>query len=116
MDDAPVEDLFYELLQANVIREYPIVSLRDWIGDFSYENYEARRESRDCKHRLGEVQQLVYEYCVLPLISKETHQVAPLVRSVCICGLPDAGKTFLANAVCSEVNCPCSFYDGNKYR
>ncbi|EFN79071.1 IQ and AAA domain-containing protein ENSP00000340148 [Harpegnathos saltator] len=103
MDDVPVEDLFYELLQAGVIREYPIVFLRDWVGDFSYGNYEALLESRDCKHRLGEVKQLVFEYCVLPLISKETHQIAPLVRSVCICGLPRAGKTFLANAICSEV-------------
>lgn len=115
MDDVPVEDLLYELLQADIIREYPIVSLRDWVGDFSYGNYEARRESRDFKHRLGEVKQLILEYCVLPLISKEAHQVAPLVRSVCICGLPYAGKTFLANAICSEVNCSCSFCGNKEY-
>lgn len=115
MDDVPVEDLFYELLQADVIREYPIVCLRDWVGDFSYGNYEAHRESRDYKHRLGEVKQLILEYCVLPLISKEAHQVAPLVRSVCICGLPNAGKTFLANAICSEVNCPCSSHGNKEY-
>lgn len=101
--DVAVEDLFNELLQAKVIRNYPTVLLRDWIGDLSYQNYEARRESRNYRHRLGEVKQLVLEYCVLPLISKEVHQVAPLVRSVCICGLPRNGKTFLANAICSEV-------------
>lgn len=101
--DVAIEDLFSELLQAKIIRNYPTVSLRNWVGDLSYQNYEARRESRDYKYRLGEIKQLVLEYCVLPLISKEVHQIAPLVRSVCICGLPRAGKAFLANAVCSEV-------------
>ncbi|XP_011264508.2 dynein regulatory complex protein 11 [Camponotus floridanus] len=103
LEDVAVEDLFNELLQANIIRNYQIVFLRDWHGDLSYQNYEARRELRDYKERLGEVKQLVLEYCVLPLISKETHQIAPLVRSVCIYGLPGAGKTLLANAICSEV-------------
>ncbi|KAL6442102.1 hypothetical protein ACFW04_002427 [Cataglyphis niger] len=103
LEDVAIEDLFNELLQAKIIRNYPIVFLRDWLGDLSYQNYEAHRELRDYKERLGEIKQLVLEYCVLPLMSKETHQIAPLVRSVCIYGLPGAGKTFLANAICSEV-------------
>lgn len=98
-----VEEHFNELVQAKIIRNYRTVFLRDWHGDLSYQNYEARRESRDYTHRVGEVKQLVTEYCVLPLISKETHQYAPLVRSVCIYGLPGTGKTFLADAICSEV-------------
>lgn len=28
--------------------------------------------------------------------------MSPLVKSVCICGLPGYGKSFLANAICSE--------------
>lgn len=103
MEDVAVEDLFNELLEAKIIRNYQIVFLRDWFGDLSYQNYEAHRELRDYKERLGEVKQLVLEYCVLPLISKETHRIAPLIRSVCIYGLPGAGKTLLANAICSEV-------------
>ncbi|KMQ96651.1 iq and aaa domain-containing protein 1-like protein [Lasius niger] len=103
LEDVAVEDLFNELLQAKIIRNYRVVFLRDWLGDLSYQNYEARRELRDYKQRLGEIKQLVLEYCVLPLISKETHRIAPLVRSVCIYGLPEAGKTLLANAICSEV-------------
>jgi len=103
LKDVPIEDLFSELLQAKIIRNYRTIFLRDWFGDLSYQNYEARRELRDHKHRLGEVKQLVVEYCILPLISEETHRLAPLVRSVCIYGLPGAGKTSLANAICSEV-------------
>ncbi|KYM96806.1 IQ and AAA domain-containing protein 1 [Cyphomyrmex costatus] len=103
LEDVAIEDLFNELLQAKIIRNYQTIFLRDWFGDLSYQNYEARRELRDYKHRLGEVKQLVLEYCVLPLISKETHQLAPLVRSVCIYGLSGAGKTSLANAICSEI-------------
>ncbi|EGI62218.1 IQ and AAA domain-containing protein 1, partial [Acromyrmex echinatior] len=103
LEDVAIEDLFSELLQAEIIRNYQTIFLRDWFGDLSYQNYEARRELRDHKHRLGEVKQLVLEYCILPLISKETHQLAPLVRSVCIYGLPGTGKTSLANAICSEI-------------
>jgi SpoVK/Ycf46/Vps4 family AAA+-type ATPase len=100
--DEPIEDLFNELLQAKIIRNYPITFLRDWIGDLSYRNY-GLEESANLDHRLGEVKQLVLEYCVLPLISSETHRLAPLVRSVCIYGLPESGKTFLVNAISSEV-------------
>ncbi|XP_039301824.1 IQ and AAA domain-containing protein 1-like isoform X1 [Solenopsis invicta] len=103
LEDVTDEDLFSELVQAQIIRNYPTIFLRDWFGDLSYQNYEARREFRHYKPRLGEVKQLVLEYCVLPLISKETHKLAPLVRSVCIYGLPRAGKTSLANAICSEI-------------
>lgn len=110
LEDVAVEDLFNELLQAKIIRNYRVVFLRDWLGDLSYQNYEARRELRDYKQRLGEIKQLVLEYCVLPLISKETHRIAPLVRSVCIYGLPEAGKTSLANAICSEVEFSLIFF------
>ncbi|KAG5325555.1 DRC11 protein, partial [Pseudoatta argentina] len=103
LEDVAIEDLFSELLQAEIIRNYQTTFLRDWFGDLSYQNYEARRELRDHKYRLGEVKQLVLEYCILPLISKETHQLAPLVRSVCIYGLPGTEKTSLANAICSEI-------------
>lgn len=105
LEDVPIEDLFSELLQAKIIKNYPITFLRDWIGDLSYEHYDTPGVSPDRKHRLGEVKQLALEYCVLPLISSETHRIAPLVRSVCIYGLPESGKTFLANAICSEVIC-----------
>ncbi|XP_043785577.1 IQ and AAA domain-containing protein 1-like isoform X2 [Apis laboriosa] len=97
-----IED-FKELVRANIIKDYPSNSLNDWIGDRSYQNYEAILEFRNYKHRLGEVKQLVMEYCILPLSTKEIHQIAPLIQSVCICGLPHQGKSFLVNAICSEV-------------
>lgn len=98
-----VTDSFNELVRANIIENYPAASLTDWLGDLSYQNYEASLESRDCRHRLGEIKQAVMENCVLPLSSKEIHGIAPLVRSVCICGLPRHGKSFLVNAICTEV-------------
>ncbi|XP_076633682.1 IQ and AAA domain-containing protein 1-like [Colletes latitarsis] len=103
LDSVPVEDVFNELAQANIIRNYPLTSLNDWVGDLSYQNYEADREFRDYRHRLGEIRQVVMENCVLPLSTKEIHQIAPLIRSVCICGLARYGKSFLVNAICSEV-------------
>ncbi|XP_076235071.1 IQ and AAA domain-containing protein 1-like [Calliopsis andreniformis] len=98
-----LEKLFKELVDANIIRNYPLTSIKDWIGDLSYQNYEAEFELREFSHRLGEIKQVIMEYCVLPLSSKEIHKIAPLIRSVCICGLARCGKSFLVNAICSEV-------------
>ncbi|XP_078034172.1 IQ and AAA domain-containing protein 1-like [Augochlora pura] len=102
-DKFTVEESFNELVQANIITNYPTTCMKDWMGDLSYQNYEAAKEFRDYRHRLGEIKQVVMENCVLPLSSKEIHQIAPLIRSVCICGLPGHGKMFLVNAICSEV-------------
>lgn len=104
MNDETVEDNFKELVRANIIRDYTRASLKDWIGDLSYQNYEAARELQDYKHRMGEIRQVVMEYCVLPLSSKEIHQVAPLIRAVCIYDFARHGKNFLVNAICSEVS------------
>ncbi|XP_076642535.1 dynein regulatory complex protein 11 [Halictus rubicundus] len=98
-----VEESFNELVQADIIANYPTTALKDWAGDLSYQNYEAAREFREYRHRIGEIRQVLMENCILPLSSKEIHEVAPLVRSVCICGLPRHGKSFLVNAICSEV-------------
>ncbi|KAL2740635.1 IQ and AAA domain-containing protein 1-like [Vespula squamosa] len=101
--DIPISDLFKELVQNDIIRNYSERSLNDWFGDIGYQNYEAYTEFRDHYHRLGDIKQIIMEYCILPLSSKKIHTVAPLIRSVCICGLPGYGKTFLVDAICSEV-------------
>lgn len=103
LGNVSAENIFKELANANIINNYPLTSMKDWIGDLSYQNYEAAREMREYKYRLGEIRQVVMECCVLPLSSREIHEIAPLVRSVCICGLPRYGKSFLVNAICSEV-------------
>ncbi|CAD1477416.1 unnamed protein product, partial [Heterotrigona itama] len=101
--DESVENNFKELVRANIIKDYPKTFLKDWIGDLSYQNYEAAREARNYNHRIGEIRQTVMDYCVLPLSSRGIHQVAPLIRAVCIYGLAQHGKNFLVNAICSEV-------------
>ncbi|KAK1124363.1 hypothetical protein K0M31_006730 [Melipona bicolor] len=103
MSDESVENNFKELVRANIIKDYPKTFLKDWIGDLSYQNYEAAREARNYNHRMGEIRQIVMDYCVLPLSSREIHQVAPLIRAVCIYGLTRHGKNFLVNAICSEI-------------
>ncbi|XP_046493025.1 IQ and AAA domain-containing protein 1-like [Neodiprion pinetum] len=98
-----IEELFTELVNTGIIREYPDVKMSDWKGDVSYQNTEALREFREPRNCLGDVVQPIMEYCVLPVGSKEIHQVAPLVRSVSIVGLPRSGKSFLVNAICNEI-------------
>ncbi|KAF7411537.1 hypothetical protein HZH66_000433 [Vespula vulgaris] len=101
--DISIDELFKELVQKDIIRNYSERSLKDWFGDIGYQNYEAHSEFQEHYHRLGDIKQIIMEYCVLPLSSKEIHTIAPLIRSICICGLPGYGKTFLVDAICSEV-------------
>lgn len=98
-----VDELFAELVGAGVIHSYQEVRIADWKGDVSYQNVEARRELRNVSRCLGDIIQPIMEYCILPIGSKEIHQIAPLVRSVSIIGLPNSGKSFLVNAICTEV-------------
>lgn len=98
-----IDELFTELVTSGVVHGYPDVKLSDWKGDVSYQNVEARMESREVKRCLGDVIQPIMEYCILPIGSREIHQVTPLVRSVCIVGLPRSGKSFLVDAICSEL-------------
>lgn len=52
---------------------------------------------------LGDIKQLVTEYCILPLGNEVIRQLTPLVRSVLIAGPHGSGKRMLVNAVCTEL-------------
>nr|ACE75190.1 IQ calmodulin-binding motif-containing protein [Glyptapanteles flavicoxis] len=95
-DSSKVKEMFDELVESGIIRSYPISNWDQWIGDTSYGWEDMVKNAR-----LGDVKRAVIDHCVLPLISKEAHKLAPLIKSVCVAGLPGSGKSMLANIISS---------------
>lgn len=52
---------------------------------------------------LGDIRQLIAEYCILPLGNQVLREHTPLVRSVLIAGPSGSGKKLLVNAICTEL-------------
>lgn len=70
-----------------IIRPYPFVKIDDFIGEKSYVGSEMRNQGQEPLPCLGDIRQLVKEYCILPLGSETVRANSPLVRSVLLSGL-----------------------------
>lgn len=84
--DRTTESLFEELVSNGIIRPYPLVKIDDYIGEKCYVGSAYRAEGMEATPCLGDVRQLVKEYCILPLGSELVRNNAPLVRSVLLTG------------------------------
>ncbi|XP_038206918.1 IQ and AAA domain-containing protein 1-like [Zerene cesonia] len=100
--DRTTESLFEELVTNGIIRPHPIVSIDDYIGEKSFVGAQWRCEGREPSPSLGDIRQLVKEYCILPLGSEYVRTHAPIVRSILLSGPSGSGKKMLVNAICSE--------------
>lgn len=69
-----------------IIRPYPIVQIDDFIGEKSYVGSEWRNQGQEPNPCLGDIRQLIKEYCILPLGSESVRTNAPVVKSVLIAG------------------------------
>ncbi|XP_028031398.1 dynein regulatory complex protein 11 [Bombyx mandarina] len=101
--DRTTESLFEELVMNGIIKPYPIVKIDDYLGEKCYVGGEWRNEGKEATPCLGDIRQLIKEYCILPLGSEQVRSQAPLVRSVLLTGPAGSGKKFLLKAICSEV-------------
>lgn len=52
---------------------------------------------------IGDIRQLIAEYCILPLGNNTLRELTPLIRSVLIAGPHGSGKKMLVNAICTEL-------------
>ncbi|KAF9794649.1 hypothetical protein SFRURICE_016450 [Spodoptera frugiperda] len=85
--DRTTESLFEELVSNGIIRPYPLVKINDYIGEKCFVGASYRESGVEATPCLGDVRQLVKEYCILPLGSELVRNNAPLVRSVLITGI-----------------------------
>ncbi|XP_014355655.2 IQ and AAA domain-containing protein 1-like [Papilio machaon] len=101
--DRTTESLFEELVANGIIRPYPIVKIDDYMGEKNFIGSEMRKQGREPTPCLGDIRQLIKEYCILPLGSEHVKTNAPLIRSVLLAGPSGSGKKMLLHAICSEV-------------
>ncbi|XP_043471559.1 dynein regulatory complex protein 11 [Leptopilina heterotoma] len=101
--DRTLESLFEELLVNGIIKFYPEVKLDNFKGEKSFSNYELRDKEKDPLPTLGDIRQLLIEYCILPLGNEIVREHTPLVRSVLIAGPHGSGKKMIVNAICTEL-------------
>ncbi|KAK6634163.1 hypothetical protein RUM44_004771 [Polyplax serrata] len=97
--DRTLESLFEELITNGIIKGYPEVPISAFKGERSYANYELRQEGKDPLPALGDIRQVITEYCILPLGSKMIHQNAPFIRSLLIAGPHASGKNMLVRSL-----------------
>ncbi|KAL3275302.1 hypothetical protein HHI36_020069 [Cryptolaemus montrouzieri] len=101
--DRTEESLFEELIANGIIKSYPEFSMNDFIGERSYNNPSSYNEEKDPSNALGDIRELLKEYCIAPLLSQRLHQASPHIKSVLIAGPTGSGKHLLVNAICTEV-------------
>ncbi|XP_050296762.1 IQ and AAA domain-containing protein 1-like [Anthonomus grandis grandis] len=99
--DRMIEDLFQELVDNGIIRNYPKAKLEDFLGDFSYKNTELRMQEFDPPPTILDVRQAITLSCIQPL-GVETMKKP---RSVLIAGPRQSGLHLLANAIFNHTNC-----------
>ncbi|KAG5668405.1 hypothetical protein PVAND_016345 [Polypedilum vanderplanki] len=94
--DRTTESLFEELVVNGIIVKYPEFYMKQFLGDRAY----AARPSTN--PALGDVRQLMKEYCILPLGSAIIRNFAPCIKSILIAGPVGTGKRSLVHAVATE--------------
>ncbi|KAJ8688227.1 hypothetical protein QAD02_024022 [Eretmocerus hayati] len=101
--DRTTESLFEELLQQGIIKIYPEVRIESYRGQSSFANFELRQRDKDPLPCIGDIRQIVTEYCILPLGNVTLRELTPLIRSVLIAGPEGSGKKMLVYAICTEL-------------
>ncbi|KAK9309172.1 hypothetical protein QLX08_001123 [Tetragonisca angustula] len=101
--DRTIESLFEELLIQGIIKLHREIPLTSFQGEKSFINYNLREKKKDPLPALGDIRQLIIEYCILPLGNNTLRELTPLIRSVLITGPRCSGKKMLVNAICTEL-------------
>lgn len=96
-----VEDIFQEMYNNGIIRNYPEVHIDEYMADFSYKNFEQRERYRDPPATLADARQAVIMNCIIPLGVEKM----PRPKSVLLMGPRGCGLGLLANAVFNETSC-----------
>lgn len=83
-------------------RRYPEVYLEDFKGERSYYTPALHNRGEEQRMALGDIRQILTEYCVLPLLSNQLHESTQHIKSLIVAGSKGSGKDMLVHAVCTE--------------
>ncbi|XP_063931355.1 dynein regulatory complex protein 11 [Zophobas morio] len=100
--DRTTESLFEELVANGIIKRCPEVYLQDFKGERSYYHPVVHNKGNEQPVALGDIRQVIAEYCVIPLLSPQLHQSTPHIKSLMIVGPKGSGKDMLVHAICCE--------------
>lgn len=76
--------------------------LKDFLGETSYFPPVPHNTGKDPSVALGDIRQVLKEYCIVPLLSLHLHQTTQHIKSVLLTGYKGSGKDMLIHAICTE--------------
>ncbi|CAH1738693.1 unnamed protein product [Aphis gossypii] len=95
-----------ELIKNNLIKKSVTSRFADFQGEVSLSTGILRKEPyySDSPYGLGDVRQIIKEFCVIGLISEELRTLKNMKfsQSLLIAGPEKSGKSILINAICTE--------------
>ncbi|CAH1132986.1 unnamed protein product [Ceutorhynchus assimilis] len=100
--DRTTESLFEELVANGIIKKFPEVWLRDFKGEKSFSPPAPHNRGKEPQTDLGDIRQVLTEYCIIPMLSDHLHQTTPHIKSVLLAGPKSSGKDMLVHAICNE--------------
>ncbi|XP_056633947.1 dynein regulatory complex protein 11 [Diorhabda sublineata] len=100
--DRTTESLFEELVANGIIKRYPKVEITDFQGEISYYPPAKHNIGKDPPIALGDLRQLLTEYCIIPFLTPNLHQTTPHIKSLLLSGSKGSGKKMLLHAICTE--------------
>lgn len=100
--DRTLDSLFEELVANGIIKKYPEVYLDNFKGERSYNPPAIYNIGNERNVSLGDVRQILTEYCILPLVSNQIRMQTEHIKSLLIAGYHGSGKDMLVHAICNE--------------
>ncbi|XP_073974859.1 uncharacterized protein isoform X3 [Rhodnius prolixus] len=93
----------YEIMVKNqMIQKYYPILMKELEGEYSFKNHELRRKfGDDPPPSLGDLYQVIKEFCIFPLADIRLRKNAPLIQSVLFIG-PKCYTYPIVDAICTE--------------
>lgn len=83
--------------------------MKDFYGEVSCNAPVPFSSPKEPSNSLGDVRQLLKEYCIVPSLSSQLHQSSPHIKSVLLVGPKGCGKNMLIHSICTEIG--ATFFD-----
>lgn len=95
--------ILYNKIAYLLLHRYPLVSLNEFKGEKSYYYPAPHNKGDESKIAMGDLRQMLAEYCVVPMLSNQLHETTQHIKSILIAGSKGSGKDMLVHAICNEI-------------